>query len=399
MSNVFSKDYLMTAGPTPLPPAVSQVMAEPIVYHRAPAFVEIYERVLRRLRAVFQTESEVLLFAASGTGAMESAVANLVAPGDVAVVASCGKFGQRWAELCDAYGAETRHLEVEWGQVVEPEAIDEALAAAGGEARVIFTTQSETSTGAVNDVRAITEVAHRHGAVACFDAVSGLGVIDLPTDAWEVDVVVSGSQKALMCPPGLAFATVSDRALEAAREARSRGARSYYFDWEKTRKGQLKDPPDSPFTPAVTLVRALDVALEMIERETLEGVFERHAVLGRAAREAVKALGLELFPAENDNANVVTVVKVPDGVDGAKIPKMMRDRFRVTIAGGQAHLKGKIVRVAHCGYYGAFDVLSTIAALEMTLSELGADVTLGVGVAAAQQVFLEAGVPTAQPVG
>jgi aspartate aminotransferase-like enzyme len=271
MSNVFSKDYLMTAGPTPLPPAVSQVMAEPILYHRAPAFVEVYARVLQRLRAVFQTENEVLMFAASGTGAMESAVANLVAPGDVALVASCGKFGQRWAELCDAYGADTRHIEVEWGQPVDPEAINEALAEAGGRVRVVFTTQSETSTGAVNDVRAITEVAHRHNAIACFDAVSGLGVVALPTDVWEVDVVVSGSQKALMCPPGLAFAAVSERALEVARDARGRGARSYYFDWDKTLKGQLKDPPDSPFTPAVTLVRALDVALQMIERETLEG--------------------------------------------------------------------------------------------------------------------------------
>jgi aspartate aminotransferase-like enzyme len=251
----------------------------------------------------------------------------------------------------------------------------------------------------VNDVAALAEIAHRHGALLAVDAVSSLGVIDLQTDAWEVDVVASGSQKALMCPPGLAFAAVSERALALAAKARERGARSYYFDWHKTAAGQRKQPADSPFTPAVTLIRALDVALSMIREETLPGVFERHAVLGRAAREAVAALGLELFGPEDDNANVVTAVKVPDGVDGGAVPKLMRDRFRVTIAGGQNQLKGKIVRIAHCGYYGAFDIVSTIAALEMTLKELGADISLGAGVGAAQQVFLAAGVETAQPVG
>ena len=396
---VFNKQYLMTAGPTPLPPAVSQVMAEPILYHRAPAFIEVYARALERLKRVFQTEGEVLVFAASGTGAMESAVANMVAPGDVAVVASCGKFGQRWAELCDAYGAETVHLEVEWGERIDPARVDEALASTGGKAKAFFTTQSETSTGVMNDVRALTETAHAHGAAIAIDAVSGLGVVDLPTDEWGVDVVASGSQKALMCPPGLAFAAVSERALEVAAGARERGARSYYYDWERTRKGQLKDPPDSPFTPAVTLVRALDVALDMIEQETLPKVFERHAILGRATREAVKALGLELFGPEDDNANAVTAVRAPEGVDGAAIPKVMRNSYGITIAGGQAHLKGKIVRIAHCGYYGAFDILSTIAGLEMTLDGLGADVQLGAGVAAAEGVFAAAGVPAAQPVG
>jgi aspartate aminotransferase-like enzyme len=245
----------------------------------------------------------------------------------------------------------------------------------------------------------LTETAHAHGAAIAVDAVSGLGVVDLPTDEWGVDVVASGSQKALMCPPGLAFASVSDRALEVAAGARERGARSFYYDWERTRKGQLKDPPDSPFTPAVTLVRALDVALALIEQETLPHVFERHAILGRATREAVKALGLDLFGPEDDNANAVTAVRAPDGIDGAAIPKVMRNSYGITIAGGQAHLKGKIVRIAHCGYYGAFDILSTIAGLEMTLDGLGADVQLGAGVAAAEGVFAAAGVPAAQPVG
>jgi aspartate aminotransferase-like enzyme len=397
--NVFHKQYLMTAGPTPLPPKVSQVMAEPILYHRAPAFVEIYERVLGRLRMVFQTERDVLLFAASGTGAMESAVSNLVAPGDAALVASCGKFGQRWAELCDAYGAETSHLETEWGEKIDPDEVDRALADAGGKVKAVFTTHSETSTGVLNDVRALAEAAHRHGAVICVDAVSGLGVVDLPTDAWGLDVVASGSQKALMTPPGLGLCSVSERALELARDAKARGAPSYYFDWERTLKGQQKSPPDSAFTPAVTLIRALDVALEMIEDETLPGVFERHALLAKAAREGVKALGLELFGPEDENANVVTAVKVPEGLDGSAIQKTMRQRYGITIAGGQGHLKGKIIRVAHCGYYGAFDILSTMAALEMTLKDVGADISAGAGVAGAQQVFREAGLAVAEPVG
>ena len=399
MADLYGKQYLMTAGPTPLPPAVSQVMAEPILYHRAPAFIEIYARVLERLKLVFQTRNEVLMFASSGTGALESAVANLIAPGDTAVVASCGKFGQRWAELCDAYGADTVHLEFEWGEKVDPAAVERALAERGGSVKALFTTQSETSTGVLNDVRALAEVAAEHGAVSVFDAVSGLGVVDLPVDEWGVDVVVSGSQKALMSPPGLAFAAVSDKALAAAANARARGARSYYFDWEQTLKGQRKDPPDSPFTPAVTLVRGLDVALEMIEAETLPAVFERHAVLGHAAREAVKGLGLELFGPEDEHANVVTAVRTPDGIDGAAIPKLMRDRYGITIAGGQGHLKGKIVRIAHCGYYGAFDLLTSITGLERALAELGPDISFGAGTSRAQQVFARAGIAAAQPVG
>src|SRR3954464_10454219 len=379
MANPYIKQYLMTAGPTPLPPAVSQVMAEPMLYHRAPAFVEVYARVLDSLGRVFQTSGDVLLFAASGTGAMESAVAHLVRPGEPALVASCGKFGERWAELCDAYGASTRHYEAGWGNKVEPADLDRELAAADG-AKVAFTSFSETSTGVVNDVQALTEVAPRHGALLAVDAVAGIGAVPLPQDEWGVDVVVAGSQKALMSPAGLAFASPNRGA--RAHAPRAGGAGRYYFDWQRTLAGQRKDPPDSPFTPAVGLVMALDVALRLIEEEGLEQVFERHRLLGRATREAVKALDLELFGPEDENANVVTAIKVPDGVDGGKIPKIMRDKYRITVAGGQSRLKGKIVRIAHCGYFGAFDILTAVAALEMALSELGHDVELGAGVAA-----------------
>jgi aspartate aminotransferase-like enzyme len=393
MADPYVKQYLMTAGPTPLPPAVSQAMAQPMLYHRAPAFIEVYARVLDRLKRVFRTGNDVLVFAASGTGAMESAVANLVRPGDPVLVASCGKFGERWAELCDAYGARTLHWQTDWGRQIDPAEFDRRLAA-DRDVELVFTTFSETSTGVVNDVRELTEVAHRHGALLVVDAVSGLGAVPLPQDEWGVDVVVAGSQKALMSPPGLAFASAAGGALERAAAA---PGRRYYFDWGRTLSGQREDPPDSPFTPAVALVQALDVALELIENEGLDRVFERHRVLGRATRAAAKALDLDLFGPDDEGAGVVTAIRLPETIEGARVPKLMRDRFGVTIAGGQGRVKGKIARIAHCGYFGAFDIVVTIAAFEMTLRELGHEAELGAGVAAAQRVFLEAGVPLAAP--
>jgi aspartate aminotransferase-like enzyme len=393
MADPFLKQYLMTAGPTPLPPAVSQAMAEPMLYHRAPAFVEVYARVLGRLREVFQTSNQVLMFASSGSGAMESAVANLVRRGEPALVAACGKFGDRWAEMCDAYGARTEHWETAWGRRIDPAGLERRLKESDG-MRVVFTTLSETSTGVVNDIRELTEVCHRNGALIAVDAVSGLGAVPLPQDAWGVDVVVAGSQKALMAPPGLAFASPNADALQLAG-ATSEGR--YYFDWARTLEGQQEDPPDSPFTPAVGLVQALDVALGLIEEEGLESVFERHRVLGRATREAARALDLELLGDGDEHCNVVTAIRLPDAIDGAAVPRLMRDRFGVTIAGGQGRLKGKIARIAHCGYFGAHDIVVTVGALELTLRELGHELDLGAGVAAAQRVFFEAGVTVAQP--
>jgi aspartate aminotransferase-like enzyme len=393
MANPYLKNYLMTAGPTPLPPEVSLVMAEPMLYHRAPAFVDVYARALRRLKDVFATKNDVLMFAASGSGALESASANLVRRGQPVLVASCGKFGERWAELSDAYGGQTVHWETEWGQKIDPAELDRVL----GEnpaVDVVFTTLSETSTGVINDVRELADVTHRHGALIVVDAVSGLGAVPVPQDEWNLDVVVSGSQKALMSPPGLAFASPNETALEYAAAT---DTQRFYYDWARTVAGQRKDPPDSPFTPAVGLVAALDVALGMIEEEGLEQVFERHRLLGRACREAVRAMDLETYGPDDEGANVVTAINLPESIDGNQVPKLMRDRYGITIAGGQAKLKGKIARLAHCGYFGAFDVLLTLAAFEMTLSELGHDLELGSGVAAAQRVFLEAGVPASAP--
>jgi aspartate aminotransferase-like enzyme len=386
--NPFIKQYLMTAGPTPLPPKVSTAMAEPILYHRDPAGVELYARVLERLPAVFRTGNDVLLFAASGSGAMEAAVANLVRPGDPVLACAAGKFGERWIELADAYGARTVRYEPGWGRRLDPGEID-ALLAQNPDVKVVLATLSETSTGIVHDVQAIAEVARAHDAMLAIDAVSGLGAVDVRQDEWGIDVVAAGSQKALMCPPGIALCSVSDRALEYAA---SRPGGRYYFDFTTTAKNQRQDPPNSPFTPPVSLLQALDVALGMIEEEGLDDVLARHAILARATRAGAQAMGLELYGDPDERANVVTAVELPEDIDGGKVPKILRDRYGITANGGQGQLKGKIVRIAHTGYFGAFDIVVSLAGLEMTLAQLGHQVELGAGPGAAQQVFLEAGV-------
>jgi aspartate aminotransferase-like enzyme len=388
-ANPFTKQYLITAGPTPLPPRVSQVMAEPVVYHRAPSGVELYTRVLRRLPAVFRTANDVLLFASSGSGAMESAVANLVRPGDPILACGAGKFGERWIELGEAYGADVVRYEPGWGARLEAAEVDRLLEQ-HPEIDVVLATQSETSTGIVHDVRALAEAARAHDALLVVDAVSGLGAAELRQDEWGVDVVAAGSQKALMCPPGMGFVSASQRALDAA--AQRPGGR-YYFDWGRTVSAQRKDPPNSPFTPPVTLLAALDVALDLIEEEGLENVLARHALLAAATRAGVTGMGLELFGDPDQRSTVVTAVQVPDDVDGARLVKLLRDRYGITANGGQNQLSGRIVRIAHTGYFGAFDILTALSGLEMALDELGHPVEQGSGVGAAQRVFVDAGVP------
>jgi aspartate aminotransferase-like enzyme len=388
--NPFVKQYLMTAGPTPVPPAVSQAMAAPMLYHRSPAFDELYARVLGKLPLVFQTGNDVLAFAASGSGAMESAVANLVRPGTPVLACAAGKFGERWIELGQAYGADLDRYEPGWGERLDPAEVDRRLAARP-QTEVVYATLSETSTGVVHDVQTIAEVARRHGVLLVIDAVSGLGAAELRQDAWGVDVVVAGSQKALMVPPGLAFASVSQRALD---QAASKPGGRYYFDWPKTAKAQRGKAPSSPFTPAVPLFLGLDVALDMIAEEGLADVFARHALLARSVRAGIAALGLDLFGDPDERANVVTAVELPDDIDGGRVPGALR-KLGITANGGQEHLKGRILRIAHCGWFGAFDMVTALSGLEMVLHQLGHEVEHGAGVGAAQRVFLEAGVPAA----
>ncbi len=386
--NPFVKQYLMTAGPTPVPPAVSQAMAAPMLYHRAPAFVELYERVLAKLPYVFQTENPVLAFAASGSGGMESAAANLVRPGAPVLACAAGKFGERWIELTEAFGGETVRYEPGWGERLDPAEIDRLLSENDG-IEVVFATLSETSTGIVHDVAAIAEVARAHNAILAVDAVSGLGAAELRQDEWGIDVVVAGSQKALMCPPGLGFASVSERALEYAA---SNPSGRYYFDWGKNAKAQAKG--NSAFTPAVPLFIGLDIALDMIREEGIEDVLARHALLARATRAGAAAIGLDIYGDADERSTVVTAVELPDSIDGAKLPGALR-KLGITANGGQEQLKGRILRIAHCGYFGAFDILTSLSGLEMALSQLGYDVDHGAGVGAAQRVFVEAGVVAA----
>ena len=358
---------------------------------RARPVVELYTRVLQRLPAVFRTENDVQLFSSSGSGAMESAVANLVRPGDRVLACAAGKFGERWIELGEAYGADVVRYEPGWGARLDPAEV-ERLLGENPEVNVVLATQSETSTGVVHDVRALAQVAQEHNAFLVVDAISGLGAADVRQDEWGIDVVVGGSQKALMSPPGMGFVSASQRALDFAAE---RPGGRYYFDWARTVGAQRKDPPNSPFTPPVTLLAALDVALELIEEEGLDNVHARHDLLARATRAGVAAIGLELFGDPDERSTVVTAIAVPEDVDGAKLPKLLRDRYGITANGGQNQLSGKILRIAHTGYFGAFDILTSLSGLEMALVELGHPVEQGAGVGAAQRVFVDAGVPVA----
>ena len=388
-ANPFIKQYLMTAGPTPVPPRVQAALAEPVVYHRAPEFDALFARVLARLPGVFQTGNDVIVLTSSGTGAMESAVANLVRPGQPILACAGGKFGERWLELGEAFGADVLAHEPEWGARIDPADVDRLLAGRP-EIEVVFATLSETSTGVVHDVRALAEVARGHEALLVVDAISGLGATELRQDEWGVDVVVAGSQKALMCPPGLGFVSASQRALDFAA-ARPAPRAAYYFDWARAIAEQRKSVPATPFTPAVSLVKALDVALELIEEEGLDRILD---LLARATRGGVRALGLDVFGDPDERSTVVTAVELPDSIDGGLVPRLLRERG-IVANGGQGQLKGRILRIAHCGYFGAFDVLVSLAGLELALHELGADVELGAGVAGAQQVFAEAGIPVA----
>jgi len=300
---------------------------------------------------------------------------NLVSPGDPHLVVSAGSFGERWIAMTKAYGADVDELRYAWGETPDPDDVRARLAERP--AKAVWVVQSETSTGVVADVQAIAAVAKEAGALVVVDAVSSLGAVPCETDAWGLDVVVSGSQKALMTPPGLGLAAVSEAAFGAAGSTPR-----FYFDWERTRGAQRK--LDAPFTPPVSLVAALDVALGLLLEEGLEAVFERHVRLGRAARAGAKAMGLELFSPDEDRSAVVTAVLSPDA---AEVISGVRNRFGITLAGGQGDLKGKIFRIGHIGWFDVFDITTALAAIEIVLAELGADIERGVAVTAALEAY------------
>jgi len=372
------KRYLLAPGPTPIPPEVLQAMALPIIHHRTPEFEALLADVRRDLRLVFQCRNEVLMFAASGTGAMEGAVVNTLSPGDQVVVIRGGKFGERWAEICEAYGVRVFPVDVPYGKSVDPGTVADVLKREPG-VRAVFATHSETSTGAVHDVQALAAIVGATDALLVVDAITSLGVMDLPMDAWGVDLVVAGSQKAVMLPPGLAFAGLSDKAWARVPESR---LPKYYFNFTSERKAIEKN--QSAYTPAVSLVVGLREALRLILAEGLPNVFARHERLARATRAGVQALGLELF-AEHPGC-ACTAVKAPAGIESGAIVKGYRKRG-ITIAGGQGSMKGKIFRIAHMGYADNSDVLVALGTLELVLADLGYPVKLGEGVRAAQQIL------------
>lgn len=376
------KNYLLTPGPTPLPPQVLEAMARPIIHHRTPQFQAVLKEAFEGLKYVFATKNDVFILAASGTGAMEAAVANLLSYGDTALVVESGKFGERWTELCKVYGVQAEVLKVEWGKKVDPQDIDKKLKA-NPKIKAVFTTLCETSTGVTHDIKAIGEVTKDTYAALVVDAISGLGAIDLKADEWHTDVVVSGSQKGLMLPPGLGFISVSPKAWKLVEEAKSP---RYYFDLRAAKK--TLDKTDTAFTPAITLIIALCEALKMIKAEGLENIFARHHKMAEATRAAASALGLELF-APTAASDVVTAIKVPPQIDGEKLVKSMRDTYGVTIAGGQSEMKGKIFRISHMGFVEEFDIVAGLSCLEKVLSKMGYKFSLGAGVRAAEEIFLK----------
>lgn len=376
------KFYLITPGPTPIPPDVAAASALPIIHHRTREFGEVFDKVSEGLKYVYRTKNEVMILTASGSGAMESAVANVVSPGDKVIVATSGSFGERWIKINEAFGAKVVAVKEEWGKPIDVKKVEEALKA-NPDAKAVFCQHTETSTGVVNDLPALGKIVDATPAVLVVDAISGLGGEELRMDEWKLDVVVSGSQKGLMVAPGLAFASVSPKgwkAVEACKNAR------FYFDYRAIKKSIPNK--ETPWTPAVTLMQSLKVALEHIKAEGIENVWARHKKLARATRAGMEALGLKLFA--TGPCAVLTSALLPSNVDGNKLVDWCRDELGVSVAGGQEQLKGKIVRLAHMGYMDQFDLLVGLTALETALKKFGVAVPTGKAAHAASEALTAA---------
>ncbi len=374
---------MLTPGPTNVPQRLCEVLGRPIIHHRTPQFQQYLKEAVEGLQYVLQTENDVYILASSGTGAMEASVCSLVSPGDKVITVQGGKFGERWTDLCRAFQAEPYVLDGEWGRAVTAAQIKDCLEK-DRSIKAVYVTLCETSTGVTPDIKAIGEVVAATDAVLVVDAVSGLGVEDLQTDNWKVDVVASGSHKGFMLPPGVGFVSMSGKA--KALMARS-SAPKFYFDLRKYESVFAK--PDTPFTPAIGIIMALTESLKIFQEQGLQKLFAHYARLAQGVRAGIKALGLNIFTAEGSRSNVLTAVCIPDGIDGSEVVKRMRDEHGVTIAGGQGELKGRVVRIAHMGSLDEYDLLTGIACFEKVLNDLGYSFELGSGVAAVQKYFNE----------
>lgn len=374
-----NKYRLFAPGPTPVSEETSLAMASPIIHHRTEPFEKIVAEVREGLKWLFQTKTEVLILASSGTGAMEGAVVNTLSKGDKVIVVDGGKFGERWWKICKAYGVEADVINVEWGRAVDPRQIESRLGKGGYKA--VFVQASESSTGTYHPIKEIAEAVKAKADCLCVvDAISALGAMNLPMDAWGIDVLITGSQKALGLPPGLAMVALSDKAWEAAETST---LPKFYFDFKRELKNVQQNT--TAFTPAISLVIGLAQVLREFKEEGLENLFARHARLAEATRQAMKALGLQLY--SSSPVNSLTAVKTPEGIDAQKVFKILQSKFNMTIAGGQDAAKGKIFRLAHLGYYDDLDVVTVVAAVEWALAELGHKFTMGAGVGAAMKAL------------
>ena len=376
------KSKLFTPGPTKVPGAVLSAVGKQVLHHRSPEFSEKVRHVQDELGRLLQTHNDTLLFTCSGTGMMEAAVANLLSRGDKAICVNNGVFGERWADICRAYGVEAIDVALEWGKSIEPAEL-KSVAAAHPDAKVVFVIHSETSTGALNDIKALAAALKDHEAAFVVDATSSVGVHEIRMDEWGIDVVVAGTQKALMTPPGLSFVALNGKAWGLVS---SSDLPAYYFDFTTTWK-KLQRKGQTPFTTAVSLVYGLEVALAMMEKEGWDNVYSRHARMGKATRAAVKALGFSVLP--EHSVNGVTVIMCPDGLDANRIVRVMDDEFGVRVAGGQTHLSGRVFRIGHMGGIRERDLAMVIGALERALASIGYPSEPGVGLTALQQVLLE----------
>lgn len=378
------KKYLLAPGPTPVPPEVISAMAMPIIHHRSTDFIPVMESAKKGLQWLYQTKNDVLILCSTGTGGMVGAVNNFFNAGDKALVINGGKFGERWTKICKTYGLQVQEIEVEWGYSVKPGAVEAALKK-NPEIKGVFVQATETSTGANHDIKAISEIVRkRDNTISIVDVISSLVAHDLRTDEWGVDIMIGGSQKGVMLPPGLAFVSISEKAWKMAEKSK---LPRFYFDFKKEREALAKNQTN--FTSAITLIIGLNESIKLLQKEGLKNVFKRHALLARATQEAVKSLGLELFAKESPS-NSVTAVLAPKGLDGQAIYKNLKDKYGITAAGGQGKAKGRIFRIAHLGYSGIFDIITAIAGIEMVLINMGYHIELGAGVAKAEKVFLEA---------
>lgn len=373
------KRYLMTPGPTPVPEDVMLSMSEPIIHHRTPQFMEILKEAIEGLKYVLQTKADVYLFASSGTGAMEASVCNLLSPGDKAIVVRAGKFGERFGEICESFGVKVVPIDVEWSTSVSASTIKELLNK-NKDVKAVFTTLCETSTAVLTDIKAIGEVVKDTNACLVVDLISGLCADEFKMDEWNVDVAVNGSQKGLMLPPGLAFVGVSKKAWGLIENSKSP---KYYFDLKRYKKAFEKI--DVPWTPAITLIKGLNTALRKLKEDGLENIWRRSSNFALATREALRVLNLEIYSKSPSNA--VTAAVVPGGIDGEKLVSHLRDKYGVTIAGGQSELKGKIFRIAHMGYILEFDLIVAISAVEIILKKMGYKFQFGSGVKKMMEVI------------